>query len=122
MPKVLVAEDEKALSHALELKLASAGFTVTVVGDGAAALEAISKEKFDILLLDLMMPVKDGFGVLKELEEKKIHIPAVVLSNLSQTEDEKKVRELGAVDFWIKAEISLVEVVNRVKKLLDMPT
>lgn len=119
MPKVLVAEDEKALSHALELKLTNAGFSVTVVSDGVETLETIEKDKYDILLLDLMMPIKDGFAVLKELSEKKIHTPVVVLSNLSQAEDEKKVRDLGAVDYWIKAEISLVEVVNRIKKLLD---
>ena len=120
MPKVLVAEDEKALARALELKLTKAGFGVSIVADGNDALTALQKDHFDILLLDLMMPNKDGFAVMSEMKAMKIHIPVVVLSNLGQTEDEKKAKELGAVDYWVKADISLMEVVNRIKKLLDM--
>ncbi len=121
MPKVLVAEDEKALARALELKLTKAGFSVSIVVDGGSALTALQKEHFDILLLDIMMPNKDGFAVMSEMKAKKIHVPVVILSNLGQTEDERKAKELGAVDYWVKADISLMEVVNRIRKLLDMP-
>lgn len=121
MPKVLVAEDEKALARALELKLTKAGFSVSIVVDGNDALAALQREHFDILLLDLMMPNKDGFAVMAEMAAKNIHVPIVVLTNLGQTEDEKKAKELGAVDYWVKADISLMEVVNRIRKLLSMP-
>lgn len=121
MAKILVAEDEKSLSHALELKLTNAGFEVKIVVDGDEAIATMQREHFDVLLLDLMMPNKDGFAVMTEMAAKKIHVPVVVLSNLGQTEDEKKAKELGAVDYWVKADISLMEVVNRIRKLLDMP-
>lgn len=120
MPKVLVAEDDKALARALELKLTKAGFEVSIVVDGNDALAALQKDHFDILLLDLMMPNKDGFAVMAEMAAKKIRLPVVVLSNLGQSEDERKAKELGAVDYWVKADISLMEVVNRIRKLLDI--
>lgn len=120
-PRILIAEDEKALARALELKLTNAGFEVTVVVDGEKAIALLSQERFDFLLLDLVMPRKDGFAVLSELAAKKIKVPTVVLSNLGQTEDENKAREMGALDYWIKSNISLAEVVRRIKKFLDLP-
>lgn len=119
-PRVLIAEDEKALANALELKLTNAGFGVVVAVDGEETLRRLSTEHFDLLLLDLIMPNKDGFAVLTELHEKKAKIPVVVLSNLGQTEDERRAKELGAVDYWVKADITLMDVVTRIKKLLDM--
>lgn len=122
MMKILVAEDEKALSHALDLKLTSAGFAVTVAVDGEEALSLLEKEHFDLLLLDLVMPKKDGFVVLEALKARKTDMQVVVLSNLGQPEDEDRAKSLGAVDFWIKADIPLVEVVARIKKLLKIET
>ena len=121
-PNILIAEDERALSKALELKLTNAGFLVTIATDGEAALKLIEGNHFDLLLLDLIMPNKDGFAVLTELSSKKSKLPVVVLSNLGQSEDERKAKELGAVDYWVKADISLIDVVNKIKKLLDVST
>lgn len=120
MPRILIAEDEKALARVLELKLTKAGFAVVIAEDGEEASRLLASESFDLVLLDLVMPKKDGFAVLSELALKKTTLPVVVLSNLGQTEDEKKAKELGAVDYWVKADISLVDVVNRIKKLLDI--
>ncbi len=108
------------MSKALELKLINAGFEVTTSLDGKEALDRIEKEHFDLLLLDLVMPKTDGFAVLTALSARKSHPPVVVLSNLGQNEDQAKVKALGAVDYWVKADITLVEIVNRIKKLLDI--
>lgn len=121
-PNILIAEDERALSKALELKLTNAGFLVTIATNGEEALKLIDEKHFDLLLLDLIMPIKDGFAVLTELSSKKSKLPVVVLSNLGQSEDERKAKELGAVDYWVKADISLIDVVNKIKKLLDVST
>src|SRR5262245_27440864 len=102
--KILIAEDEKPLSKALQLKFTSAGFTVTPAFNGEEVLELLKKEKFDLMLLDLMMPKLDGFSVLEELKRGDIKLPVIVTSNLSQPEDMKRVKELGAVDFLIKSE------------------
>ena len=119
--KILVAEDEKPMSKALELKLTGSGYDVFVAQDGKEALDALaSKEEgpFDVLLLDLVMPVKDGFEVLDALKKKKNKVPVIVLSNLGQEEDEGRVRELGAKEYFIKSNTSLAEIVTAIGNLL----
>ena len=118
--KILIGEDEKALSRALELKLTNSGFTVTVASDGELALDAIKKDTFDMILLDMVMPKKDGFTVLKEMQALGIKTPVVVLSNLGQKEDIAKAKELGAKDFFVKSNMPLADIVNYIKKELGI--
>ncbi len=93
---ILIVEDEKPLAHALELKLKKEGHTVALARDGQECLDLIEKTTFDVVLLDLMMPVLDGFQVLERLNGMA-HKPVVfVLSKLIQREDEQKVLEHGA--------------------------
>ena len=116
--KVLIVEDEKPLSHALELKLIHEGFTVTTAADGQACLDLIGQQQFDVLLLDLVMPVVDGFQVLQKLQGLPKRPGSIfVLSNLSQVEDEQRVRALGAQKFFIKSDTSLSVIVDEIKKL-----
>lgn len=112
--KILIAEDEKALARALELKLTSAGFIISVAHDGEEALAKILAEKFDLVLLDLVMPKKDGFSVLENLKAKGNTTPVIVSSNLSQEEDFQKAKSLGAVDYFIKSDTPLSEIVNKI--------
>lgn len=115
--KILVAEDEKAISKALILKLEHAGFTASPAYDGESALEMIAKEQFDLVLLDLMMPKLDGFNVLNQMKTKGLTTPVIVTSNLGQEEDIKKAKELGARDYFIKSDTALAEIVEKIKKL-----
>lgn len=114
--QVLVVEDEKPLSHALELKLTHEGFKVSVVSDGQQALDLLEANKYDIILLDLMMPVVDGFQVLEQLKAKGPMPFIIVLSNLSQREDEERVLALGAKKYFIKSNTPLSAIVEEVKK------
>ena len=82
MKKILIAEDEKPMSHALDLKLSKEGFSVVVANDGEATVEALAKDKFDLVLLDLMMPKLDGFKVLETMQANKNRTPVIVSSNL----------------------------------------
>lgn len=116
--KILIAEDEKPLSKALQLKLTNEGFNVEIASNGQEALELLEKEPKDILVLDLVMPVLDGFGVLQSLKEKGSKMPIIVLSNLSQNEDIDKVNQLGATKFYIKSNTSLAELVEHIKELV----
>jgi DNA-binding response OmpR family regulator len=114
--KVLIVEDERPLSHALELKLGHEGFEVTVASNGRECLDLIGSQHFDVVLLDLIMPEMDGFQVLTELKQQE-QMPAVfVLSNLSQKEDADRVLALGAKKFFIKSDTSLTTIVEEVKK------
>lgn len=114
--KILIADDNKAISMTLELKLKQEGFEIKVVPNGKEVLDLLEKEKFDLLILDLMMPELNGFGVLLGLKEKGIKIPVIVSSELSQTEDINRVKELGAVDFFIKSNMSMTEMVEKIKQ------
>jgi DNA-binding response OmpR family regulator len=116
--KILIAEDERPMARALVLKLQSSGFEATAVHDGSAVLDAATKANYDLILLDLVMPKLDGFGVLEELKKKKINTPVIITSNLSQKEDEQKARALGAVDYLIKSDTSLAKIVERIKQAL----
>jgi DNA-binding response OmpR family regulator len=116
--KILIAEDEKALAHALELKLSREGYEIKTALNGEEALKILASETFDLLILDLIMPKIDGYGVLIELKKRNIPLKIIVASNLSQPEDIKKARELGADDYIIKSNVQLSEIVKKVKQIL----
>ncbi|MFA4942419.1 MAG: response regulator [Patescibacteria group bacterium] len=118
--KVLLADDEKAIAKALSLKLAKVGFVVDIAVNGVEAIEKAKAGKFDIIVLDLIMPEKDGFAVLEYLKENKITTPVLVASNLSQEEDLKRAQDLGAVDYFVKSNMSLQEIVDNIKKVLKV--
>lgn len=118
LKKILIMEDEKAMARALELKLKHAGFDATAVGDGEQGLALLEKESFSLILLDLVMPKLDGFKVLEALGEKKNKTPVIILSNLSQADDEKRARSMGAKDFFIKSNTPIAVITNKVTEFL----
>lgn len=118
MKKILIIEDEKPLARVLALKLNSAGYETVVVYDGEQALKVLQKDNFNLILLDLLMPKKDGYYVLVELQKLGNKTPIVIASNLSQKEDIEKAKKLGAVDYFVKTDTTLVEMVNKVKQYL----
>lgn len=115
---ILIIEDEKPLARALELNLNDAGYATKVVFNGVDGIEAIEKETFDLIMCDLIMPKMDGFTVLAILKEMKIKTPIIVLSNLSQKEDEKYAKDFGARDFFIKSNTPIETIVVRIQELL----
>lgn len=122
MPKkILIVEDEKSMAHALELKLTHTGFEAKTAGNGEEGVAILEKESFDLILLDLIMPKLDGFGVLTKLKAMNVSTPVIILSNLSQEDDENKARELGAVGFFIKSNTPISDIVSRVKEKLGEP-
>ena len=116
--KILIIEDEKPLARALELKLSHAGFTSEVVFNGEDGIKLLNKKSFALILLDLIMPKMDGFTLLAMLKVKKIKTPVLVLSNLSQREDEKRAKEFGAKEFFIKSNTPIATIISRVTELL----
>ncbi len=118
--KILIIEDEKPMAHALQLKLAHEGFEAKSVFNGEEGLAILKSETFDIILLDLVMPKVDGFKVLGMLKEHNIKTPVMILTNLSQEEDEKRARDLGAVEFFIKSNTPIAQIVGRVKEKLNV--
>lgn len=118
LKKILIMEDEKAMARALELKLKHAGFDAIAVFDGEQGLSLLAKDSFSLILLDLIMPKLDGFKVLEALVEKKDKTPVIVLSNLSQADDEKRARSLGAKGFFIKSNTPIAVITDKVIEFL----
>jgi CheY-like chemotaxis protein len=118
--RILVVEDEKAIARALELKLDHSGFDAVIATGGQAALDLLEKEQFGLILLDLIMPGLDGFAVLQQLKDRGSKIPVIILTNLNQPEDITKAKALGAVDFLIKSDVPLANVVQRAQQILDV--
>jgi DNA-binding response OmpR family regulator len=119
---VLVVEDDFFLVNVHKKKLVKEGFEVLVAGNGNEALDLARKNKPDIILLDLIMPIKDGFQALKELkaDSELKNIKVIVLSNLGQEEDKQRAMEAGAVDYIVKANVSFREIINQIKHHLEI--
>ncbi len=115
--KVLVVEDDPFLSKVYESSFAEAGYTMAFAHDGEEALDQIGSFHPDVVLLDLVMPKKDGFEVLEAVKANPAlaGIKIVVLSNLGQPEDKAKCLALGAVDYLIKTDIAILDLVAKVK-------
>jgi len=115
--KILIVEDDRFLTKLLSLRLERNGFEVEASFDGEEALEKIKKQSPDLIVLDLILPKKDGFEVLEELKKinKGKKIPVLILSNLGQDLDVERGLKLGAVGYIVKTEIPLSQVIEKIK-------
>ncbi len=118
--RIVLAEDDRFLRRACETKLKQCGFDVHSAVDGDEAVTLTRQVLPDLLLLDLLMPKRDGLGVLRALraEPETRDIKVVILSNSSKELEMSNAAELGAVAYWVKANMSLQELCERVQKLL----
>ena len=121
MNHILIAEDEDFLIQTLKDNLNVEGCTVDIAKDGEEAVKKIGKKKPDLILLDLLMPKKDGFYVLEELKKnpKWKLIPVIVLSNLGEDTAIKRAMEMGADDYFVKSQHPIEEVIEKVKDYLN---
>lgn len=115
--KILIAEDDKFLANAYRVKLKKAGFDIKLASDGVEALAALDSFKPDLVLLDLVMPKKDGFAVLSEIRNNSEHanLPVIVATNLGQKEDTEKAKKLGATDYIVKSDLSMKDIIEKIK-------
>ena len=121
MKNVLVVEDEEFLVRALEDNLSAEGCAIDTARNGEEAMEHVQKKKPDLILLDLLMPKRDGFYVLEEVKknpEWKL-IPIIVLSNLGGDAEIKRALEMGADDYFVKSQHPIEEVIEKVKEYLE---
>lgn len=120
MSNILIVEDEDFLVRALKDNLESEGYDVSVARDGEEVFPVITKKKPDLILLDLLLPKKTGFDVLRELRanpEFKL-TPVIILSNLGEDSEIKKAFELGANDYYVKAQHPLQEIIDKITEYL----
>ena len=118
--RVLIVEDDKMIGSMYKTKLESEGFEIFLADNGEAGLELAKQEKPDIIMLDIILPLLDGFSVLEELKKDAStkNIPVVMLTNLSTDEDKEKGKEMGAADYLVKANLTPTQVGLEIKKHL----
>ncbi|MBU4216726.1 response regulator [Candidatus Parcubacteria bacterium] len=117
--KILIVEDEQQLVELLSAKLIKEGYDVEAKYDGEDGLMKIRSWKPDLILLDIMMPKVDGYGVLMAMNEENIKIPVIVISNSGQPVEIEKTKKLGAVDHLIKTDFSPTDVLKKVNSYLS---
>lgn len=117
--KILIIEDERPLARALQLKLSHEGIESEIVFNGEDGLNALRSGYFDLVILDLIMPVMDGFQFLETMNSENLKTPVIVSSNLSQETDAKRARSLGAVDYFVKSNTPLADIVATIKNFLN---
>src|SRR3989344_1123383 len=117
---VLLIEDDPFLTRAYQVKFESEGIALATATNGEEGLAAMRAQKPKLILLDLMMPKKSGFDVLKEMQQDPglKDIPVIVLTVLGREEDVRSTLELGAKEYFIKTETKLDDVIKSAKKYL----
>lgn len=120
MKKILFIEDEQALQKTLGQVLEKAGFKFISAFNGEEGLNLAKKKEPDLILLDLILPKLDGFGVLEKLKKDRAlaKIPVIILTNLENPSDIQKALELGATTYLVKANYELDEIVNKIKEMI----
>ncbi|GBE17324.1 phosphate regulon transcriptional regulatory protein PhoB [bacterium BMS3Abin15] len=120
MPKILIVEDDPMISEIYQKKFEAAGFEVVVAVNGNEVISNVKKDKFDLVLLDLVLPEMSGIDILKQLKEGKYNpgMKVVIFSNLSEKEDRDRAAKNGADGFISKTQYSPSELVKEIQKII----
>ncbi len=113
--KILITEDDPFLVKIMHNRLVEEGFEVDTANDGDEAIEKVKDCGYCLMMLDLIMPNKNGFEVLQYMNEHNCKIPVLVFTNLSQEEDKEEVMNLGAKGYYVKSDIAIDELVKVIK-------
>jgi len=125
MKTILLADDDPLLIEVYSNKLKTAGFKLEIAQTGEETLRKLKEEKFDLLLLDIVLPGISGWDILEKIKAQREtsknlkDLKIVIISNLGQKSEVEKGLELGAVRYLIKAHYTPSEVVEEIKKILD---
>lgn len=122
MNKILLVEDDQILARLYQTKFQKEGFDIQLAFDGQEGFDKFGSFEPDLVILDLIMPKVDGFTFLEKIKSDPVlakrGTAIVVLSNLGQESDIKKAMEMGVKDFFIKADVSLSQMVEKARKYL----
>jgi CheY-like chemotaxis protein len=116
-PTILVAEDDSLYAKVYQNKLSKEGYDVVLAVNGKEAVQKASELKPNLILMDLIMPEMDGFTALEKIkgDPDTKGLKVLVMSNLGQDSDIKRAKDLGAEEYFIKANISIQELVEKIK-------
>jgi DNA-binding response OmpR family regulator len=119
--KILLVEDEPLLANLLKQRLEREGFTVSVARDGEEGLRLLQEDGFSVLLLDIILPKISGFELMETMrsDPQLEKTPVIIISNLGQESDVARGESLGAAAYFVKAKVSIDELIEEVKKFLS---
>lgn len=122
MPKILIIEDDPIFQQTLGEFLRAEGFKVFSAVDGVEGIKETQKQSPDLILLDIILPKKDGYEVIAELKKEPAtkNIPIMLLTNLGGVQDVEKALGLGATTYLVKSDYKLEEVAGKIKEILKM--
>ncbi len=120
MKTILIVEDDQFLANAYKIAFDEGKYTVLQAFDGVQAVELVHKHHPDVMILDLLLPIKDGFSVLEEVRatEESKNTVVIIASNLGQQSDIDRGKKLGANDYIVKSETSISDVIRKVESFL----
>lgn len=119
---ILIVDDDPFIVDMYTLKLKEFGFKIDNAPDGRKGLEKIKAGGYDLILLDIVLPIMDGFEILQTIKREGIaHAPIILLTNLGQKEDVDRGLSLGAVDYFIKADFTPSEIVEKIQSAVKSP-
>ena len=120
--KVLLVEDDKFLSSLLKNRLERDGIKVFHAENGDVALAILKEETPDLILLDIILPQKSGFEVLEEIKQNPLlqKSPVIIISCLGQEGDVARGKDLGAIEYFVKAQTSIEDLVKKIKEFMAL--
>jgi len=121
MESILIVDDDLNLCKVLAEELTEIGYTVQYVTSADAALDYVQREPIELMLLDLKMPEKDGFEVLRELKAKEVHFKVIVLTAYADVVSAMEAARMGATDF-ISKPYDFDELIITIRKVLQKDT
>lgn len=121
---ILLVEDEPLLANLLKQQLEKEAFEVVWARDGEEAMKTLRERKPDLILLDLILPKISGFELMEAMraDPQMERAPVIIISNLGQDTDVARGQSLGAVEYFVKAKMSIEELVGHVKSFIQAPT
>jgi len=118
--KVLIVEDDKDFRFILQINFGKEGFSVVTAENGEQGLSLVEKEKPDLIILDILMPIMDGIEMAKQVKQKGINIPIVFLTNMSDIDHISQAQEIVLSDYIIKSDVSVEKIVAVAKTKLGI--
>ena len=118
--KILIVEDDKDFLSILQIKFTSEGFSVVTAENGEEGVNVAEKEKPDLILADVLLPQMNGIEMAKKIKESGSSAIIIFLTNIKDSEHTDGVKELGSFDYLIKSDLSINDIVKKVKTKLGL--
>ena len=117
--KILIVEDDNFVAEVYLAKLTEMGYEAILAQNGEEGLAALKKDKIDMILLDILMPIMNGVEMLEEIKKREEwkNIPVILLTNVGEKESIQKVREMGVKNYLIKSHFTPAEVIEKIESV-----